>query len=83
MKIDKRMLEIMRSPETKAIGLSVSLMLTDGSKRQGIYQDLVINPLNQPGLKNVEFIKFVTNKPEKGLIVYLPLTEVDTIEWAT
>jgi predicted nucleotide-binding protein (sugar kinase/HSP70/actin superfamily) len=80
--IDPAMLAVMRKPEVKGSGLKIKLQLVDGSARTGFYEDLVINPLNNVSFKDVEFIVFTTNKPEPGLKVYLPITQIATIEWS-
>ena len=73
----------MSEQDLKEAGLSFTLFLKDGSKRTGVYLDLVVNPLNNTMHKGEQFIKFSTNKPEKDLIVYLPVNDVETIEWST
>ena len=80
--IDVAMMEQMCLPEVKATGFTVHLELKDGSKRVGIYLDLVSDPLNRYGFKDTQFIKFKTNRPEKDTIAFLPVTQVATIEWA-
>ena len=80
--INPKMLEVMSHPETKAHGLHLQMTLTDGTKRTGIYTDLVSDPLKRVDYKDVQFIVFRTNQPEKGLTVYLPLTQIAQIAWS-
>jgi len=79
--INPKMLEIMSRPATKEAGLSVRLVLKDGTKRKGIYMDLGPDPLKRYDFRNTEFITFRVNKGEHD-IVYLPLTLIATIEWS-
>lgn len=81
-KLDAKMIEVMLRPEVKASELTVRLELKDGSRRTGIYKDLVSDPLNRYDYKDTMFIKFETNRPEKGMLSYLPITLINTIEWS-
>lgn len=79
-KIDQTMLEIMNMPDTKKAGILVHLTLKDGSKRTGIYKDVMPDPLNRVEFKDQQFIKFEAKKD--GMISYLPLSQIDIIEWS-
>jgi len=81
--ISERMLTQMARQEIKDAGMRLAVNLTNGTRRTGTYLDLVVNPLNHPEFKNVQFIKFRTHRPERDLIVYLPITQIATIEWGT
>ena len=79
--LNERMLTVMAQEYTKSQNMTISLVLKDGTKRTGIYKDLVVNPLNNLLFKGVQFIKLQTTKQEHD-IVYLPITLVDTVEWS-
>ncbi len=74
------MLNVMTWDKTKAAGLQIKLTLKDGSKRRGVYLDLMPDPLHRLEFKDVLFIKFRTK--QEDMIVYLPITLIDTIDWA-
>lgn len=80
--INSNMLEVMARPDVKAHGLHLQIEIKDGTKRTGTYCDLVVNPMKRPDFKDVQFIVFKTNKPEAGLTVYLPITQIATIAWS-
>lgn len=80
--VDAGMLEVMSRPEIKGAGLIMEVMLNDGTKRKGVYVDLVENPLNNPSFKGVQFAAFMIDKPEKDTKVYLPVPLIATIEWS-
>lgn len=80
--LDAKMIEVMLRPEVKASELTVRLALKDGSRRTGIYKDLVSDPLKRYDYKDTLFIKFETNRPEKGMLSYLPVSLINTIEWS-
>lgn len=79
--LNETMLNVMSKPEVKEIGLKITLTLVDGSKRTGIYQDLVTNPQGHFDFKDTQFVKLLTNKPEKGLTIYMPTTQITSVEW--
>ncbi len=79
-KLTPGMLEIMAQPDLKNSGLLIKLELIDGSKRVGLYKDLVVNPLNRYEFKDIQFIVFEVKKEQD--IVYLPITMISTIEWS-
>ena len=79
--ITSGMLDVMRREDTKEAKPKFTLSLEDGTTRERDYLDLVVNPVNQPSFTGALFVKFVVNKPERGLIVYLPLEQVVNIEW--
>jgi len=79
-KLTPGMLEIMAQPDMKSSGLLIKLVLKDGSKRDGIYKNLVVNPLNRHEFKDIQFVVFEVKKEHDT--VYLPITLIDTIEWS-
>lgn len=81
--ITDKMLATMGQQEIKDAQLVIKLNLKDGGRRSGVYQDLVVNPLNHEGFIDVPFVKMKVFRPEKGLIVYVPITNVDTVEWSS
>ena len=50
--LDAKMIEVMLRPEVKASELTVRLALKDGSRRTGIYEDLVSDPLKRYDYKD-------------------------------
>jgi hypothetical protein len=80
--VTEKMIALMHRQELKDAGLNIAITLNDGTRRTGQYKDLVINPLNHPDHKNKLFVKFVTHRPERDLIVYLPLSSIAKIDWA-
>jgi hypothetical protein len=81
--LSDQMLNLLDQPQFKEAGLVMELVLKDGSKRNGVYMDIVVNPLNNTMHKGERFIKFRTNTPERDLLIYLPIKEIATIEWST
>jgi hypothetical protein len=79
---DNKILTIMQAAETKSMGLKLKLELVDGTKRKGIYSDLIYDPLNRVDYKDTLFIVFITNQPEPDTKVYLPINMITTIEWS-
>ena len=80
--INDQMLTVMKHPQTKEAKFNLSLELVDGSKRQGVFVDIVRDPLNRIEFKDTEFLVFLSNRPEPGMKTYLPLTQIATIEWS-
>jgi hypothetical protein len=76
-----RMLELMADPLTKEMGLIVKLVLKDGSKRKGIYKDLVLDPLKRYEYKDDLFVMLEQTVKEHDTI-YTPISQIATIDWA-
>lgn len=76
-----RMLELMADPTTKEMGLIIKLVMKNGAKRKGFYRDLVIDPMNRYEYKDDLFIKLEQNVKDRDTI-YLPISQVATIDWA-
>lgn len=81
--LTERMLTMMEGQDTKDAQFKVKLTLVDSTIRQGTYIDLVVNPRKNPDFEGIRFIKLIADKIEKGLIIYVPITQVATIEWAS
>jgi hypothetical protein len=80
--VTEEMLTMLDNPSLKEIGLTLVVELKDGTKRKGIYVDLVVNPMNNPDYTDVKFLVFKTNKPEKDTLVFLPILHIATIAWS-
>jgi len=79
--INDKMLDLMRLPSVKEAGFTMKLHMKDKSIRKGVYKDLVADPLHRIEFKDTLFIKFEV-KRENDMIVYLPLTDIEYVDWS-
>ena len=78
----ENMMAIMRDDAVKAAGFKFKLHLKDGSVRFGTYADITEDPLKQHRAEYADktFIKYY-DKRDKNMAVYMPLNQIDHIEW--